>query len=350
MNRKKTLLYIIIPVVLALGLIGGFTGWNAARPERTCASCHEIIPSLEIWKQSAHRDVKCVDCHGTALGNGFHSLKEKTGMVFTHLRTAVEEKEVLLDERGVLEVMQACIKCHRDEHKAWLAGGHSASYGDIFLNEKHNAMERPYPDCLRCHGMYYNGTIDDLMEPISTKGPWKLKDEKKASHPVIPCLACHPIHTENEPKVHPVSMDDPASIFYEREERYALTGFYLRSDRMHLRADQLRKPDMYLGDTPILVSDDPVQRICMQCHAPNWAHQAGSEDDRTLVGVHEGISCRACHRGHSNDSRNACLSCHPAVSSCGLDVRTMNTTYFDRESIHNIHSMACNDCHDPIPN
>jgi hypothetical protein len=304
---------------------------------------------MEIWQQSAHREVKCVDCHGSALGNGFHSLKEKSGMLFSHMREDVSAEKVGLDEAGVLEVMQACIECHRDEYTSWQAGGHSATYADIFLNEKHNAMERPYPDCFRCHGMYYDGSIADLVEPISTKGPWNLKDPEKAFQPVIPCLACHPIHHENEPMARPASMDDPFSIFYEREERNPLTGLYLRSDRMHLRADLLRKPDIYHGEETVLVSDDPLQRICIQCHSPNWAHQAGTEDDRTPVGVHEGISCRACHRGHSNDPRNACKTCHPAVTSCGVDVMTMNTTYFNSKSPNNIHSMECTDCHNPVP-
>ncbi|RLD23984.1 MAG: hypothetical protein DRI70_08700 [Bacteroidetes bacterium] len=197
--------------------------------------------------------------------------------------------------------------------------------------------------------MYYDGTIENLLTPISNRGPWKLKQAETASLPVIPCLACHPIHLENELLGHPGSFDDPAAIFYEKEERNPLTGLYLRSDKMHLRADMLRKPEIFEGGISVLVSDDPIQRICIQCHATNWAHEAGSADDRTPTGVHEGISCRACHRDHSNNARNACKNCHPAVSSCGLEVLTMNTSYFRRESPNNIHSMKCTDCHDPIP-
>ena len=347
---KRTIPIILLsflPVVLILFL--GYASWNGASPERSCASCHEIVPSMEIWQQSAHREVKCEDCHGTALSNGFHSLREKGNMLFTHLGNREEPVRPGLDEAGVLEVMKNCVKCHRDEYEAWLAGGHSATYADIFLNEKHNSMERPYPDCFRCHGMYYDGTIADLMEPLSTKGPWSLKQEEKAWDPVVPCLACHPIHMENPTLGEATSFDDPGAIYYEREERNPLTGLYLRSDRMHLRADHLRKPDMYKEGESILVSDDPVQRLCMQCHAPNWAHEAGTEDDHTPSGVHEGLSCRACHQGHDNDPRSACLTCHPAMSNCGLDVRTMNTTYRDRESPHDIHRMECRDCHDPVP-
>jgi hypothetical protein len=350
MKHGKVIWILSSVAVLAALLLVGYAGWNASNPQRTCASCHEIVPSTEIWQQSAHREVTCTDCHGTALGNGFHSMKKRTGMLFSHLLKAQRTDPVKLDERGVLEVMDACTGCHRDEYKSWLSGGHSATYSDIFLNADYNSMERPYPDCFRCHGMYYKGTVEDLVEPISTKGPWHLTDERQAPLPVVPCLACHPIHMENETMGRAGSLDDPEAIFYERESREPLMGLYLRSDRMHLRADQLPKPAMYRAGEEVYVSDDPTQHLCMQCHAPNWVHEVGTEDDRTPVGVHEGISCLACHLGHSNNARESCKNCHPALSNCGLDVETMNTTYASRESPHDIHFVQCTDCHDPVPN
>lgn len=357
MKARKIIWIAGTPIALLFLFFLGYSAWNSASPERSCGSCHEIVPSMEIWQRSAHREVGCSDCHGTALGNGFHSLKEKGSMLVSHLKSGNDPipPEPGLNEEGVLEVMQACVKCHRDEHEAWKASGHAASYADIFLDERHNSMERPYPDCFRCHGMYYDGTIADLVEPISTSGPWKLKDESKATDPVIPCLSCHPIHMENLPMNEATAFDDPDAIYYERSERHSLAGLYLRSDKMHLRSDLLPKPVMHQPgmahqeDGEVLVSDDPLQRLCMQCHAPNWAHEVGTEDDHTPSGVHEGISCRACHRGHSNDPRKACLTCHPALSNCGQDVMQMNTTYRDRESPNDIHRMTCTNCHDPIP-
>ena len=349
MRKRRTIIIILAVFLLSALLFAGYAGWNASNPQRTCASCHEIVPSLELWQQSAHREVTCVDCHGTALSNGFHSLKEKAGMFFGHFRQPSSRESVQLDEEGVLAVMEACVKCHREEYQSWQSGGHSATYADIFLNEEHNRMERLYPDCFRCHGMYYAGTIETLVRPISTEGPWHLTDVSMASYPVIPCLACHPIHLENTVRDRAESLDDPDAIYYEREDRAPLMGLYLRSDKMHLRADMLPKPDIYRQGRAILVSDEPAQRLCVQCHAPNWAHEAGTEDDKTPAGVHEGISCLACHQGHSNDPRNSCTQCHPALSNCGIDVKTMNTTYVSRESPHDIHFVGCTDCHDPIP-
>ncbi len=31
-------------------------------------------------------------------------------------------------------------------------------------------------DCLRCHGMHFEGGIRDLVTPSTRSGPWKLRD------------------------------------------------------------------------------------------------------------------------------------------------------------------------------
>jgi hypothetical protein len=53
----------------------------------------------------------------------------------------------------------------------------------------------------------------------------------------------------------------------------------------------------------------------------------------------------SCHDAHSNDAKQNCINCHPAISNCRLDVKKMNTTYADRNSPHNIHFVKCLDCH-----
>jgi c(7)-type cytochrome triheme protein len=114
---------------------------------------------------------------------------------------------------------------------------------------------------------------------------------------------------------------------------------------MHLMVDRMVKPRMVHQGKEVLVSDDPVQNLCIRCHSPNYAHQAGTDDDRTPVGVHEGLSCGACHEPHSNNAMNSCVKCHPAISNCKLDVLTMDTTFANRASRNNIHFVSCKDCH-----
>ena len=343
-----------IPIFFLLFIIlivffGSYTAWNAANPEKTCASCHEISPSHTSWSASAHRNVSCFKCHGTALENGWHSLSEKTMMIVRHIQNKPYPEDIRMSESQMLATMDRCISCHRQEHANWLAGGHSATYADIFLHEEHNKTEQLNFDCLRCHGMFHEKTILELVEPVSIEGPWNLKDEKMASLPTMPCMACHQIHTPGEPAQRP-DYSIPKNISYGRFREKNSIAFYVRNEKTHFSLENLPTPVILSGNDTVKSPADPVYRLCVQCHAPSVWHQAGSHDDRTPTGVHEGLSCRACHAPHSNHQRNSCDKCHPGISNCNLDVKTMNTSYFSPSSENNIHAVACTDCHDSRSN
>ncbi len=67
--RKRLAIVLAAHFVLLLILLGYYSYWNAAPPDRTCMSCHEIEQSYNMWASSAHRDINCIECHGTALSN-----------------------------------------------------------------------------------------------------------------------------------------------------------------------------------------------------------------------------------------------------------------------------------------
>jgi hypothetical protein len=334
-------------VLLACALVAvvGFSVyWHTAAPVGTCASCHEIESAHDVWAESPHRDIGCAACHGTAVSSGLHSLTARARMVLVHFGRPPRD-EIRLTERQVLAAMERCRACHQREYADWLSGGHSPSYGDIFLDEQHNQDERLSESCLRCHGMFFEGTIADVVAPIDDAGPWRLVDTDLTSVPVIPCLACHHIHAEGFPAVRP-DYSDPATIAANREPRAAAVGFYDRYEQLHFEAVELPAPQVTYEGAPVRVATDLRQRVCAQCHAPNGFRQAGSADDRTPRGVHEGLSCGACHATHSNDASGSCAHCHPQLSNCGIPVDTMDTSFRDPASRNNIHFVACRDCHD----
>jgi hypothetical protein len=341
---KKILLIIPAIIIVCLTAFGAFYGyWNTASPDRTCGSCHEIGSSVDSQARSSHRNLQCKECHGTALRGGFHSTKEKGMMVVNHLKSKSEEN-IRLGEEQMLEVLNNCRRCHTSEFADWSSGGHSIDYGHVFLNTKHNSTEQINFDCLRCHGMFFKGTVKDIVEPLNIKGPWKLLDSKRGTMPAIPCMACHQIHQDGAPHKSP-DYAGPKSIFYQKQDSGFVVGFYDRHEKSYVSIAQLPGLNLWEGERPVKVSDDPIMRNCVQCHAPNASHEAGTGDDRTPRGVHEGLSCMSCHELHSNNSKNSCKSCHPAISNCKLDVRRMNTSYADAKSPNNIHFVACTDCH-----
>ena len=348
MKKRKFTFYLGIPVIIIIAVFlfsgGAYIYWNTSSPAKTCYSCHEIQHSFATWSASAHRELNCFFCHGTALSEGFHSLKEKSRMVASHFTKKPFSEDITLNERQMNEMSFRCKSCHEQEYAMWLSGGHSLTYADVFLNENQNSAEQPNEDCFRCHGMFYSGNITSLIEPVSVSGPWKLVPKDHYGLPVIPCLSCHSVHTEGYPK-NPPEYQNPEKIFYEKSDTYATAGIFNRQEHLFFNAEDLPQPGIFYKDRTLKTSGDPLVRICKQCHAPNVRHQAGTSDDRTPAGVHEGISCLACHEKHSNNSKRSCINCHPAISNCGLDVTAMNTSYADPESPNNIHFVSCKDCH-----
>ncbi|MBF0198982.1 MAG: hypothetical protein HQL32_14795, partial [Planctomycetes bacterium] len=344
MSKMKKVLFIILVVSVSVFFITGartYHWWNTADPINTCASCHQISPAVHSHKISSHRDFHCSECHGTALCDGITSIVDKNRMLFIHwTNDRIEPDEVRMKEDQVLTVMENCKRCHESEFAKWESGGHSATYKDIFLNEKHNSTEQLNYDCLRCHGMYYEGTTEDLVGPMNTEGPWELIDKKQADIPTIPCMACHQVHTAGNVSQKP-DYSDPTKIFHDRESVRPNLSFYDRHEKNNVDVKLLPHLKLFQGDHPVHVSSDPKARNCAQCHAPNGWHEAGTSDDKTPTGVHEGISCMDCHDPHSNDPRDSCVKCHQAISNCKKDVRIMDTSYYNKNSHNDIHTVSC---------
>ena len=312
---------------IATAAVGGMAYFHFGDPQNTCATCHEMTGVHSDWSASAHRTLHCRNCHGGALTLDLHALQSHVRRVTQHVRGR-PDTPIRLTEKDALAVHESCRNCHPQNFSEWQQSRHTTTYARIFLDPEHNKTERLADDCLRCHGMFFEGEMKGLVATLDKAGPWTLQDPQKALQPAIPCLACHQIHT-------PADGAQPPHFFDRREQA-------------HFAAARLPVPKIQdANGQPVKVSLDPRQRLCQQCHAPSaaLAHQRGTSDDRTPTGVHAGLSCLDCHAMHTTSARASCATCHPANSHCKLDVEKMDTTFFSPESKHNIHSVACTDCH-----
>ena len=338
-RRFSVLLFLLLVAVV---LLPGASTYYQYSGGRSCARCHEIWQPYTDWHSSTHRNVPCADCHGDllTLDAGFH-LKNISRLV-SHLRGKVPE-QVRLKADDVQAIVKRCAKCHQQEYAAWAASPHAATFKEIFLDPTHNRQQPLMDDCLRCHGSYFNGSIRDLMTPLDTKGPWRLLDAKLADQPAVPCLACHQMHRQGLPLVRPATKpDNPGPV---QEISRPSLALFDRRGLDYIAVARLPLPAMLDGDRPVHISPDIRQALCYQCHAPRAEMKVGSGDDRTTMGVHEGLSCFACHQGHGLKTRASCSTCHPQLSNCGLNVETMDTTFKSIKSLHNVHFVKCVDCH-----
>ncbi len=340
MLRKKYIIAVAAAIVLLSIPSGSF--YYQYSGGRACTGCHEIQPSFDKWHSSTHRNTACTSCHGSALSFDVQFHFANFRRVVAHFR-GQDTNHIHLKHTDLYPVVERCRKCHQQEYADWHAGPHGATYSRIFLDQKHNAKRLLMDDCLRCHGMHFEGGIRDLVTPISTKGPWKLQSPELAERPAIPCLACHEIHREGKPLVRGTPRVAPAGPTQEMVR--PSVSLYDRREQAHISTRILPLPAMLDGERPVRTSPDRRQALCYQCHAAPASMQVGAGDDRTPMGVHEGLSCLACHQKHGQQTRASCANCHPRLSNCGLDVEKMDTTFKDIKSTHNVHFVKCLDCH-----
>ena len=335
---KIILLAAALLIALVLAVPGGSLYYESGRGAG-CTSCHEMTPLYNTWRQSSHRNVGCEKCHGGALTTDVAFHLNNVSRAWAHLRGDLPE-QLTLGHKFVVAMDGDCQSCHQQEYAAWQAGPHSATYERIFLDKKYNSKRMLMDDCLRCHGMYFEGGVRDVVTPIDRKGPWQLVRADLKNTPSMPCLTCHALHREGAP----LQKDGPSPASREEIARPSL-AFYDRRSQRHIPLEELSLPVMREGERVVKMSPDRRQALCYQCHAPIANLQVGSGDDRTGLGVHEGISCLACHAQHGQNTRASCASCHPKMSNCGLDVEKMDTTFASSNSHHNIHWVKCVDCH-----
>jgi hypothetical protein len=307
-----------------------------------CTSCHEMQTVYDRWHTSSHRGIGCEKCHGGALTTDASFHMNNAHRALDHMRGDLPE-QIRFGNRYVQEMTERCQSCHRQESAAWQASGHSANYARIFLDKDHNSKNKLMDDCLRCHGMHFEGGVRDLVAPIERNGPWHMLRAELTNAPSMPCLACHEVHREGSP-LQKTSVDGRVPGPTQEITRPSLALFDRRTQQYVPVAD-LPLPAMLDGARPVRMSKDQRQALCYQCHAPVATMQVGSGDDRTGMGVHEGISCLVCHAQHGQQTRASCAACHPKMSNCGLDVEKMDTSFLSPKSKHNVHFVKCGDCH-----
>ena len=341
---KVAVIAVAFIAALSVALVYGASYYYTSQHGQGCASCHEMAAFTSAVHTSAHRSTTCLDCHDASLATKLRHIR-------VHFLGWPPES-IHLRDVDALAMTDRCRRCHQNEYAAWNAGPHSATYSRIFTDPVHNTERRLTDDCLRCHGMHFNGSVRDLVQPMNTRGPWHLTRASLANEPAMPCVACHEMHREGPTQAKPATRISAAAAPVP-----VSLAFYDRREQLHFAAGQLPLPQLYDGARGVRISPDQRQAICYQCHASrvpdngsvaasnHWGPQIASGDDRTPTGVHEGISCFGCHTGHNENAAASCKNCHPQMSHCGLDVEKMDTSFANAKSAHNVHWVRCIDCH-----
>lgn len=224
----------------------------------------------------------------------------------------------------------ACQACHPREWADWSRSGHALTLSAQLTNPGHNASELLDQTCLKCHSPELGTTdIATIVQPIDTKGPWKLTDaySSDANAPSISCMACHKSHTPVDPGLLPGMDFGDESTFYRNVAPPITTNLYVYDALAQNSVEPQRIADVLDKGKAIPIGQSLSNRLCYTCHATERAESnlfeprttasgdngIGTGDDRTLTGAHQGIECVTCHMvggSHSFNPMGSCGQCH----------------------------------------
>jgi hypothetical protein len=277
MGMKK--IFIFASVFIVAAIAAGLARFEFAPPEKTCVLCHELKGTHKRWSESAHKDVNCKSCHGRTL----ESLGDNLKRVYKHMTAKDHSRigfQMCLSEEQVDGMTERCIVCHRAEGAQWKRSGHSSSVEKFLTNTVHNLSWKPADVCLKCHGMFLEGDIEDVIGRTGLSAEWKMKKTSQAKRASVPCLACHNIHGGKN------------------------LSFYLQGDKNSIPAEKLYIRDLKdENGNRILRAKDKASRLCTQYNAANAEGVAGSGDDPSLKCKPDGKGCLDCHKGHDYEVR-----------------------------------------------
>ena len=274
--RWGSLLLAAVVGVAGAAALSSLHEWVERSPH-FCESCHIVAPEIAVWTKSAHRTLRCQECHHHTLQDGLRILTKMVG------------GDGPAGEHGTVR-LASCAQCHTSHDPRW---------PDIANSVGHRLhTEEAELDCTACHGrqMHFHQPARAICVKCHTKPP------EAAGHSALHCLACHNFLSE-EAVILPSRQDClRCHMNLERPIRIpAKTPMAFSCDACHLPH----------GDTPLV--------SCRHCHKEgeldglheNEGHGACSDCHEPHTWLPKRRSCARCHEGMaSHNPGEACESCH----------------------------------------
>ncbi|RMH02961.1 MAG: hypothetical protein D6702_07400 [Planctomycetota bacterium] len=330
----RALFVLMAAGLLSFGLLGFVAVEQTAQPA-FCGTCHNMVPYIQTWQASAHRDVACIECHyepgsletlegkfkaitqvakyitsteskpyaevadESCLRSGCHTVPALEGPI-RFGRVSFEHRDHVLEVRRGRELQ--CTSCHSHI----LEGEHftvskTVCFTCHFKPEADGSLPE-HADCMICHG--------PPEEEILVAGrSFRHRDFTDRG---VRCQQCHTsvvkgrgevsrerCHTCHEEEGHINRIGDVAFMHEQHVTNHKVECFQCHDEIRH-------------G----LLEHDPFEsgrNDCRSCHDPDHDPFLALLDGKGAAGVPEMpsrmrqtmVDCLSCHTGHAGRSEVA---------------------------------------------
>jgi DmsE family decaheme c-type cytochrome len=306
-EAKYPVLKVDLPQVVGAELIND---------DSLCATCHETY--VKKFETNVHRAQKCEGCHGPGS---------------RHVETRGQEPGLILSFNTLPAAQRSelCLKCHEKPselaHPQWRTSAHANSG----------------VACTDCHRGHYNVPPGTPATELAGSSRPQVQDQpqvavsasdESGSLDLVGFLLAP--SRNHRPVVCGTSRNSPTATSLLLSRSKAVDT--LSGAETNVRAQEPSQAESLRGTSNYMGAIAP--QVCYKCHSQMRELEEIAHPHQ--VCGRNGFNCTTCHDAHGKirmeTRKETCLECHKGAPTMAW-----------HSSTHNLHDVACTDCHNPHP-
>jgi nitrate/TMAO reductase-like tetraheme cytochrome c subunit len=187
-NPIRHLKFLVIGLIGVIAIIASGYGVNSyTNSPSFCSSCHEMAPEYTTYKQSAHNQISCVQCHDKP---GFSNIIDNKKNLIKAIKSHYSDipKQILQTNVQIVS-SENCLKCHSKNRLV-------TATGDLKVNHPGHIKEGI--PCITCHeGVAHAKIAARRLNTSKDRDKWTKLNVKKLTNELYTkpnmgtCIDCH---------------------------------------------------------------------------------------------------------------------------------------------------------------
>jgi nitrate/TMAO reductase-like tetraheme cytochrome c subunit len=329
-KKKNPVKFLVIGLIGMIALIAsGYGVHSYTNSPSFCSSCHEMAPEYTSYKQSAHNQISCVQCHDKpGFSNIIGNKKNLIKAIKSHYNSEIP-KQILQTNIQIVS-SENCLKCHSKNRLV-------TATGDLKVNHPGHIKEGI--PCITCHeGVAHSKIAARGLNTAKDRDKWSSTNVKKLTNELYTkpnmgtCIDCHDKVNNGEQPWKDIAYSMPPkpeeAVTTEenqdkKTQKLILQAIGKQSANVKISMECttchkiVKVPKLHKNpDWPVNHGTTAIQKLdqCQNCHQDSkWIKKVPNEDIMTLLQKDkQNVKYKPDYEQTKNHSRTNqfCSTCH----------------------------------------